>query len=268
MSLIAFSDASELAAISSGRYTGNVSAEWTIGGRPNGGYLLAMLGRAAADAGPHEHVIAASAHYLRSPDPASVDIEVEVLRAGRSASQLRARMLQEGQLCVEALFTTSNLDPESKAYWDRGLPTPEIADWEDCIRIPARTPIGVPVAIMEQVECRLDPAILGFASGHPSGDGAVQGWLALPYDETFDPLALLFAADALPPATFAIEVTGWVPTLEFTVYVRALAAPGPVRIWQHAQLIDGQRVDETCFVWDRTGRLVAQSTQLAGIRLG
>jgi hypothetical protein len=59
-----------------------------------------------------------------------------------------------------------------------------------------------------------------------------------------------------------------VPTLELSVYVRALPAPGPVQVLQRAQLIDAQRVDETCFVWDSTGRLVAQGTQLAGIRLG
>ena len=74
--------------------------------------------------------------------------------------------------------------------------------------------------------------------------------------------------DAFPPATFEIEPTGWVPTLELTAYVRALPAPGPVRILQKAQLIEGQRVDETCLVWDSRGRLVAQATQLAGIRLG
>jgi hypothetical protein len=58
------------------------------------------------------------------------------------------------------------------------------------------------------------------------------------------------------------------PTLELTVYVRALAAPGPVQILHRAQLIDGRRADENCFVWDQTGRLVAHSTQLAAIRLG
>ena len=57
-------------------------------------------------------------------------------------------------------------------------------------------------------------------------------------------------------------------TLELTVYVRALPAPGPVRVLQRAQLIGGQRVDEACFVWDHCGRLVAQGVQLAGIRLG
>jgi hypothetical protein len=41
-----------------------------------------------------------------------------------------------------------------------------------------------------------------------------------------------------------------------------------VQILQRANLIDAQRVDEACFVWDRTGRLVAQGTQLAGVRLG
>ena len=58
------------------------------------------------------------------------------------------------------------------------------------------------------------------------------------------------------------------PTLELTVYVRAVPAPGPVRLLHRAQLIDAGRVDESCFVWDTTGRLVAQGTQLAGIRLG
>jgi hypothetical protein len=81
-------------------------------------------------------------------------------------------------------------------------------------------------------------------------------------------MSLLFAVDAFPPATFDIEFAGWVPTLELTVYVRALPTPGPVRVLQRAQLIEAQRVDEACFVWDQRGRLVAHGTQLAGIRLG
>jgi hypothetical protein len=121
---------------------------------------------------------------------------------------------------------------------------------------------------MDQIELRLEPDSAGFTRGQPRGLGELRGWLGLPEDEPFDPASLLFAVDAYPPATFDIEFAGWVPTLELTVYVRALPAPGPVRVLQRAQLIDGQRVDEACFVWDRTGRLVAQGVQLAGIRLG
>jgi hypothetical protein len=102
----------------------------------------------------------------------------------------------------------------------------------------------------------------------PSGRGELRGWLSLPNGESFDPTSLLFAVDAFPPATFDIEFAGWVPTLELTVYVRALPMPGPVRVLQRAQLIDAQRVDESCFIWDHRGRLVAHATQLAGIRLG
>jgi hypothetical protein len=115
---------------------------------------------------------------------------------------------------------------------------------------------------------RLEPDSSGFTTGRPGGRGELRGWLALPDDEPFDPISLLFAVDAYPPATFDIEFAGWVPTLELTAYVRALPAPGPVRILHRAQLIDARRVDESCYVWDVTGRLVAQSTQLAGIRLG
>ena len=105
-------------------------------------------------------------------------------------------------------------------------------------------------------------------TGASSGRGELRGWLTLPEDEAFDPTSLLFAVDGFPPATFDIEFSGWVPTLELTAYVRALPAPGPVRILHRAQLIDARRVDEACYVWDRVGRLVAHGSQLAGIRLG
>ena len=231
-------------------------------------YLLAMLGRAAAAMTTHEHVITASACFLRPPDPGPVAIEAQVLRAGRSASQVRARLAQGDKACVEALLTTSDLSPGGKPYWDDGVPEPGQVGYEDCTRLIPRLPNGIPVAIMGQIEVRLEPGSDSFTRGQPNGRGELRGWLALPAGEDFDPVSLLFAVDAYPPATFDIEFTGWVPTLELTVYVRALPAPGPVRVLHRAQLIDGQRVDETCFIWDSTGRLVAHSSQLAAIRLG
>lgn len=263
-----FAAVTALVPTGSGRFEATVSADWTIAGRPNGGYLLAMLARAAEQAGAHPHVIAASAHYLHAPAPGTVTIDTDVLRSGRSASQLRARLWQDDQVCVEALITTSTLAMDTKPYWDAGLELVSVADRDSCVRLPPVSPTGLAVPIMGQVDLRLDPSVTGFARGVPSGRGELKGWLALASDAQFDPVSLLYAIDAFPPATFEVEATGWVPTLELTGYVRALPAPGPVRVLQKAQLIDAQRVDETCFVWDSTGRLVAQGTQLAGIRLG
>ena len=268
MDPVAFSTVTALTGVSPGRFEAAVHPEWTIGRKPNGGYLLAILGRAAVSVGEHEHVIAASAHYLHSPEPGPVTVEAEVLRGGRSASQIRTRMLQDGQVCVEALVTTSRLDPDTKPYWDAGAPAPGTEDYESAPRLPARNPAGVSVAIMDQIDLRMQRGSLGFGAGRPSGRGELRGWLTLPHGEVFDPSSLLFAVDAFPPATFDIEMTGWVPTLELTVYVRALPSPGPVRVLQKAHLIDAQRVDEVCWVWDSTGRVVAHGTQLAGIRLG
>lgn len=267
MASATFAGVTALASDSPGRFTGDVHPGWTIGGKPNGGYLLAMLGRAATAVGAHEHVIATSAHYLHSPQPGPVVVEAEVLRAGRTASQVRARMAQGEQPCIEALVTTSTLDPDTKPRWSDGAPQPGSTPFEQSIRLPPVSPAGLPVAIMEHVDLRIDPDSLGFARGAPSGRGELRGWLALPDDESFDPVSLIYAVDAFPPATLDIETTGWVPTLELTVYVRALPTPGPVRVLHRAQLIDAQRADEICWIWDRTGRLVAHGTQLAGIRL-
>jgi hypothetical protein len=265
---VPFSVVTGLTADGPGRFAGNVHSGWTIGGKPNGGYLLAMLGRAATAVGPHEHVMAASAHYLRSPEPGPVRIEAEVLRGGRSASQVVARMTQGEQLCVESLITTTRLEPDSKAYWSAGTPEPGRATLDESMRLPSVAPNGVRVAMLEHVDLRVEPASLGFAQNAPSGRGELYGWLSLLDGEDFDPTSLLYAVDAFPPATFDIELTGWVPTLELTVYVLALPAPGPVRVLQKAHAIDGQRLDEGCWVWDSTGRLVARGNQLAGIRLG
>ncbi len=267
LTVASFADVSGIAPVGTGSYEALVDERWTIAGKPNGGYLLAMLGRAAIAEGAHAHPIAASATYVSSPDPGPVTIQTEVLRAGRSASQVRTRLLQGDRTCVEAVITTATLGP-TEPFWSQGLPAAGGVPWEECVRLVPTTESGVSVSIMEHVEVRLEPDSYERAVVRPAGRGELRGWLGLPRGEPFDPVSLLYAVDGYPPATFDIERAGWVPTLELSVYVRALPAPGPVRVLQRAQLVDAQRVDEACFVWDRTGRLVAQGTQLALIRLG
>jgi len=263
-----FSEVTAITETASGTFSAEIHPNWTIGGKPNGGYLLAVLGRAATTVGHHTHVLATSAHYLSAPQPGPVVIHTELLRGGRSASQVRATLVQGETSCVEALVTAGELDPDAQPYWSAGVPVRDFADFDKSVRVPAQTPVGIEVLIMDEVDLRLDPAVLNFAFGAPSGAGELRGWLALGGNEDFDPCSLLYAVDAFPPATFEIAPTGWVPTLELTAYVRALPAPGPLKVLQQARLIEGQKVDEACFVWDSRDRLVAQATQLAGIRLG
>jgi hypothetical protein len=55
--------------------------------------------------------------------------------------------------------------------------------------------------------------------------------------------------------------------MTLTAYVRALPAPGPIRLRQRVGLLAGNVADQVCEAWDTRGRLVAQATQLDSIRL-
>ncbi len=254
-------------------FDADVDPGWTVGPKPNGGYLLAMGARAAADGladagGQHRDPIAATAHYLRAPDPGPIEISTQILRAGRSASQVRATLIQAGTACVEATYTLAALPEDPPEPWWSAAPAPDVSAYDASHRIPAqREGMDFTVSIMDRAEVRLDPAVLGFAAGRPSGSGELRGWISFADERPVDPIGLLFFLDALPPATFELVATGWVPTLSLTAYVRARPAPGPLRIRQRALLVADDRVDEVCEIWDTRGRLVAQATQLAAIRV-
>ena len=57
--------------------------------------------------------------------------------------------------------------------------------------------------------------------------------------------------------------TGWAPTVQLQVLVRALPAPGWCLVEARAGEVAGGWLDEDYRIWDSTGRLVAQSRQLA-----
>lgn len=264
-----FPEASAVRRVAAGRYEAELDPLWSIGTKPNGGYLLAILTRAALDAaGPaHPQPTAVSAHYLAAPPAGPAQVQVERLRVGRSAAQLRASLHAGGQHCVEALVTCGQLPPAGPPRWN-SVPPVELPAEELCVPMPGDDP-RFPVPLLQVLSERLDPACTGFATGRPgSGRGEMRGWVRLADGTEPDPLSLLVAADCLPPATFDLDLrSSWVPTLELTVYLRALPAPGPLRVRLKVRLITDARVDEECDVWDSTGALVATGHQLAALRL-
>jgi hypothetical protein len=91
----------------------------------------------------------------------------------------------------------------------------------------------------------------------------IAGWFGFADGRPVDTLALLMVCDAFPPAVFHLEMPpGWVPTLELTVHVRAVPAPGPVKCVFRSHFVQGGFFNEDGEVWDSAGTLVAQSRQL------
>ena len=263
-----FEEVTALRPLAEGRFAADAHREWTIGGRPNGGYLVAIATRAALAVAPHPHALATSTHFCRSPEPGPLTVDVEVLRSGRSTGQVHARTRQDGLVCTDTVVTVGHLGEGGRpAHWDAGTPERSTQSYADAVRFSPPADV-LPVAMAAQLDIRLEPASLGFAALAPSGDGVLRGWLSLLDGRALDPVSLQLAVDAFPPATFDVEFTGWVPTLQLSTYVRALPAPGPVQVLHRAHLIHDGRADESCHVWDSTGRLVAHSTQLAAVRRG
>jgi hypothetical protein len=182
-------------------------------------------------------------------------------------SQVRARLVQDGTTRVDATLTLGRLGAEAEPWWG-GTPAPAMPPPEAALEGSTSGPGGLHLPIMDRVDLRLDPATAGFRQGRPGGGGELRAWLSFRDGRPADPLSLLYAVDALPPATFEAGVaTGWVPTLSLSAYIRALPAPGPLLVRQRAGLVEARVVDEVCEVWDGRGRLVAQATQLAAIRM-
>ena len=91
-----------------GRWATTIDDGWSIAGRPNGGYLLAVLASAAmADTG-RDLPVSVSAVFTRPPEFGPAVAVVEPIRAGRTVSAVRVRVEQGGETCAEALVSISD----------------------------------------------------------------------------------------------------------------------------------------------------------------
>lgn len=239
---------------------------WAYGaGVLHGGWLLETVVREALTHTEHAHPLAVSAHYAAAPRVGTGELDVEVLREGRSVGTLRAQLSQEGRPKVSALVTAGQLPERGSRPLHLAVSPPQLPLPEDCVR--NQMPDGLPRnGILEQLEIRLDPATAAWTRGSFGGGAEVRAWVRSATGRAVDPLMLLTVADALPPVTFEMGIPGWVPTLELTVYLRAVPAQGWLRCVQRAHLVSGGWLDEECEVWDSSGQLVVQARQLAGYK--
>ncbi|GAA2931231.1 thioesterase family protein [Streptomyces enissocaesilis] len=251
-----------------GVYDAELSAGWTIIHAVNGGYLLALLGRALGDALPHPDPFTVSAHYLTPSVPGRAVVRTQAVRAGRTLSTGQASLFQYAEDGTEVerirvLASYGDLDALSDDVRTSAKP-PAMPPYEHCLGADAG-PAVIPgsSAIAGRLDIRLDPATAGWAVGAPSGKGEMRGWFGLADGRDADPLSLLLTVDALPPTSFELGLKGWTPTVELTTHIRCRPVPGPLRVSIATRNLAGGFLEEDAEVWDSADRLVAQSRQLA-----
>jgi Thioesterase-like superfamily len=240
----------------------------------NGGVLMATVLRAVLDTSPHPYPVATSAHFLRIAEIAPARVEVAWLRQGGTAATARASLCQEAGPVLEVIVTTGALPPDGPSgdgelSWT-GEP-PRLPPIEDCDRLGPWAGAAAPESAAgygAHVDLLLDPATTGWRRGEPAGIPEMRGYFRLREHRDPDAYLLAVAVDGLPPTVFGLGAMGWAPTVELTWHMRAVPAPGPLRVATRCRHVSGGWFDEEAEVWDAAGRLAAQSRQLARVGRG
>ncbi len=248
-----------------GRFTAELHPGWSVGGGLNGGYLLAVIGRAlGASLTDKPDPLSVSAYYLSAAVAGPARVRVSVRREGRTTATAAAELVQdvdgEERVRITALATYGDLDDLGGEVRTTAPPL-ELPPLEECVPATARS--GEAPPMMERFDLRLPEDQVGWAVGAPSGRGEMAAWFRFHGDREPDVLSLLTVVDALPPVTFSLDLPGWAPTIELTAHVRARPASGWLRVRHATRNLAGGMFEEDCEVWDSAGRLVAQSRQLA-----
>jgi len=241
-------------------FTAEVKPGWDIGGNANGGYLMAIAGRAMAQAVGRPPVTL-TAHYLRPAPAGPCTIEVTTVRAGRRFATATARLSMDSGEIIRLLGTFGEQAPGGPSLTEET--PPDLPDYDDCEVPPAPTE-GPGPEIFRRLAVRIRPGDEGFRTGQPTGRAEIRGWFAFADGEPIDAVGLLLVADAFPPPVFNTELpVAWVPTVELTVHVRAVPSAGPLRCAFRSRFIQDGLLDEEGEIWDSSGQLVAQSRQIS-----
>jgi len=268
----ASSGPSEFGAVGVAR--GHLGEGWLIGHAINGGVLMA-LGASAAASGlasvGHPDLLTWGAHFLSAAPAGPVEVRVEVLRVGRTVSTAEIRVVQQGDdgrshERVRMTGTFGTLDRAEPVH--RAPAPPEVPGPDSCL--PATrdsSPLAAVIAVLDRLDARIDPSTAGFAVGRPTGRGVIRAWLRMRDGREPDAAMLPYAVDALMPVSFDLGAPGWAPTMELTGQNLGRPAPGWLLLEMTTDTVVGDLLVEDVCVWDSTGRLVARSRQLAGVRL-
>ena len=274
--------ATEVEARGDGRYTADLDARWNLRPLPQGGIITAAAVRAMETELAHDEQRPRTLHttFAAQVGHGPLEIDVEVLRAGRSMSQLRAAVRNPGT--ARGHLTTCVFGGPRAGFEFTDLCPPEdIPRPEDCPSYRDPPPPGAQVFPPtpfwdELVDGR--PAL-----GHAPWDDYVPDraeramWFR--FDETpflddgrLDPLALIVLADTMPGAVgekIGPQDRMWfAPSVDLTVHLLDDCRSSWVLGHNRARYAGDGYASADMALWDcgedgaATPRLVAYATQL------
>jgi acyl-coenzyme A thioesterase PaaI-like protein len=266
-----FTTAMTLREAEPGVYDGELNKHWTIGPKVHGGAMMALCAQAertaCAAGSPDVEPVAISASFLWAPDPGPMRLVTAVRKRGRRVSVVDVELLQGDRTAVHAVVNLG--EPE---HFSPGGDTAPLLSANPVAELMAPEPPddvepigpGHPLAGLVHLGegCEIRPLLSTMQPGSAERPPMLQMW-ARPRGVAPDALFALMCGDLSAPVTFAVDRTGWAPTIALTAFLRARPADGWLRVVCTCLEIGHDWFDEDHIVVDSLGRLVAQSRQLA-----
>ena len=231
------------------RWQAEVHRGWRIGSVANGGYVLALVGRALSAALNQPDPLSINAFYLAPVALGEVEVAVQSLSETRSTHFASADLKQEGELKLRATAAYTDLDKLKGPDWTNVTP-PDVPSFENAASL-----------AMSHLEIHQ-------SIGKTNGTGEFVAWLAHKDGAAPGPIDLLMFADIMPPPIFTIYgAYGWVPTVELTVQVRRKPAAGPLLARHTTRQVTHGVAETDTEIWDIEGDLVAMARQTYKVRM-
>jgi acyl-CoA thioesterase len=269
-----FADDVVVAGVGDGRYRAQLGHEWDLFPLPQGGVVASFALRAAASevADPAQQLRSCTTIFAGQVSAGDLEVDVQVLRRGRSATQVVATVRNRGAeagATTVAVFGSSRRGPSfvdvarpkvpspQECHSYRDPPPPEIEPFETrpfWTRVEGRSALGH--APWEDYE--------------PAGSD-VATWLRfddppLLEDGSLDPLGLLTLADRMPGCVserIGRDGDPWfAPSADLTFHLLEPVRTEWVLAHDRARWADDGWASIESTLWDENENLVAYATQM------
>lgn len=269
-----FTRDTRVAMVAQGRYRAELNDEWSAPLLPQGGVVTALAVRAMAAelATPEQRLRSVSTVFAAQVRSGPIEIDVTVLRRGRSMSQLAAAVRSAGE---EAGHTSIAVFGDARPGFEfTDLAPPAVPPAETCRSFRDPPPPGFATRMRfpywDHVEGR--PAI-----GHAPWDDWVPSTSERAYWYRFDdppvvagglldPCAVVTLCDTMPGAVSERMGPGqplWLPpSADLTVHLLGDAGPGWLLAHNRARWAGDGYASTEISLWDPERGLVAHATQM------
>jgi hypothetical protein len=257
-----FDEDISVAQLSPGVFKAAVTANWSINGSPNGGYLMALLANAMMRTAEKTATPIITANFLSRAEPGEAEIHLERIAESSQFERIQASLVQGGTERIRSFgtFAKENSNGLEKRYEKS---EPEIAHLEDCVVVPELPNYS----LFGMMDLRLDPSYAGWMTGGLSQKSEIRGWIEFREERPFDALSIILIADSFPPPILASQgIVAWVPSIEFSVNIRNLPRTKRLKGVFRTCFVDNGILEEDGEIWDGNGLLVAISRQIAQFR--